>query len=221
MVEAFIFDLDGVITDTAHYHYLAWEKLGNEIGIKIDEEFNETLKGISRLQSLEKILILGNKENDFTNEEKEKMANYKNSYYVSLIENITFKDVLPGIVELLEQIRLNNIKIGLASASKNAVKVLNNLELTKYFDFIADAAICKNSKPAPDIFLMAAKGLNVNPINCIGVEDASAGIDAINDAKMYSVGVGDKEILNKAKVVVDSTEKLKFEALIKLFEVKN
>ena len=109
MIDAFIFDLDGVITDTAEYHYLAWKELANKIGIEIDREFNETLKGVSRMESLERILVHGNKQNDFTIEEKEKMANDKNMYYVSLIENITPKDILPGISKLLENIKSNNI----------------------------------------------------------------------------------------------------------------
>ena len=165
MIEAFIFDLDGVITDSAKYHYLAWKELGQKLGIQIDEEFNESLKGISRVESLERILIYGNKQNKFTVEEKENMANDKNQYYVELIKNISSKDILPGINELLEDIKCNNIKIGLASASKNATMVLEKLGLKEYFDFIADASKCKNSKPNPEIFLMAAKGLGVNPIN--------------------------------------------------------
>lgn len=221
MVEAFIFDLDGVITDTANFHYLAWKELGKKIGIEIDEEFNETLKGISRMESLEKMLIFGGKENDYTEEEKIKMAIDKNNYYVTLIETITPKDILPGIRELLNDIKESSIKIGLASASKNAVMVLNNLELIEYFDFIADAAKCKNSKPAPDIFLMAAEGLNVNPIKCVGVEDAAAGIEAINASNMFSVGVGSKEVLKEADCIVDCTEKLNFKELVNKFQLKN
>ncbi|MGX4599357.1 beta-phosphoglucomutase [Faecalimicrobium sp. JNUCC 81] len=217
MIEAFIFDLDGVITDTAHFHYLAWKELGDRLGIDIDKKFNESLKGISRMESLERILIHGKKENYFDKEEKLIMADDKNNYYVSLIENINPKDVLPGIVELLESIKLNNIKIGLASASKNAIKVLNNLKLIDYFDFISDASKCENSKPAPDIFLMAAKGLSVNPKNCIGIEDASAGIESINKAGMYSVGVGNFEILKKAKYIVKSTDELIFEKIVEKY----
>ena len=217
MIEAFIFDLDGVITDTAEYHYLAWKELANKIDIEIDREFNETLKGISRMESLERILIHGNKQNDFTIEEKEQMANDKNMYYVSLIENITPEDILPGISELLDNIKSNNIKIGLASASKNAVMVLNNLKLINYFDFIADASKCKNSKPAPDIFLMALKGLNVEAKNCIGIEDAYSGIEAINTSGMHSVGVGDKEILKNANLVVEDTTYLEFDTLMDMF----
>lgn len=217
MIEAFIFDLDGVITDTAEYHYLAWKELANKIDIEIDREFNETLKGISRMESLERILIHGNKQNDFTIEEKNIMANDKNMYYVSLIENITPEDILPGISELLDNIKSNNIKIGLASASKNAVMVLNNLKLINYFDFIADASKCKNSKPAPDIFLMALKGLNVEAKNCIGIEDAYSGIEAINTSGMHSVGVGDKEILKNANLVVEDTTYLEFDTLMDMF----
>ena len=218
MIEAFIFDLDGVITDTAHYHYLAWKELGEKIDIKIDEEFNESLKGISRMESLEKILIHGNKQNDFTIEEKEKMAHDKNKYYVELIKNVTPKDILPGIKDLLNEIKDNNIKIGLASASKNAVMVLENLDLYDYFDFIADATKCKNSKPDPEIFIMAANGLDVDNINCIGIEDASAGVEAINTANMYSVGIGDKLILNKAKLIFENTSQLSFEEIIKNYK---
>lgn len=221
MIQAFIFDLDGVITDTAHFHYLAWKEMGKKIGITVDEKLNESLKGISRMDSLELILKSANKQNEFTKKEKEKIAIQKNSYYVSLIQDITSEDILPGIKKLLEDIRKNNIKIGLASASKNAIEVLENLNIKQYFDYIADASKCKNSKPAPDIFIMAAKGLNVNPLYCIGIEDASAGIEAINLANMYSVGVGDKNVLHKAKFIVDSTEKLNFEELINKFRVKN
>ena len=204
MIDAFIFDLDGVITDTAEYHYLAWKELANKIGIEIDREFNETLKGVSRMESLERILVHGNKQNDFTIEEKEKMANDKNMYYVSLIENITPKDILPGISKLLENIKSNNL-------------VLNNLKLVNYFDFIADASKCKNSKPAPDIFLMALNGLNVEAKNCIGIEDAYSGIEAINTSGMYSVGVGDKETLKNANLVVEDTTYLEFDTLMDIF----
>lgn len=218
MIEAFIFDLDGVITDTAKFHYLAWKELGLKIDIEIDEEFNESLKGISRMESLERILIKGNKQNDFTLKEKEDLANDKNKYYVELIKHISPKDILPGIENLLNEIKLNNIKIGLASASKNATMVLNNLGLNSYFDFIADAAKCKNSKPNPEIFIMAANGLDVDPLNSIGIEDAMAGIDAINSANMYSVGVGDKDSLNKANIVFENTQTIDFNQIVNSYK---
>ena len=218
MIEAFIFDLDGVITDTAKFHYLAWKELGLKIDIEIDEEFNESLKGISRIESLERILIKGNKQNEFTLKEKEDLANDKNKYYVELIKHISPKDILPGIENLLKEIKLNNIKIGLASASKNATMVLNNLGLNSYFDFIADAAKCKNSKPNPEIFIMAANGLDVDPLNSIGIEDAMAGIDAINSANMYSVGVGDKDSLNKANIVFENTQTIDFNQIVNSYK---
>ncbi|CEH33829.1 beta-phosphoglucomutase [Romboutsia lituseburensis] len=218
MIEAFIFDLDGVITDTAKFHYLAWKELGLKIDIEIDEEFNESLKGISRMESLERILIKGNKQNEFTLKEKEDLANDKNKYYVELIKHISPKDILPGIENLLKEIKLNNIKIGLASASKNATMVLNNLGLNSYFDFIADAAKCKNSKPNPEIFIMAANGLDVDPLNSIGIEDAMAGIDAINSANMYSVGVGDKDSLNKANIVFENTQTIDFNQIVNSYK---
>ncbi|UWD46930.1 beta-phosphoglucomutase [Clostridioides difficile] len=214
MLEAFIFDLDGVITDTAYYHYLAWKKLADDIGIYIDVEFNESLKGISRMESLNKILEFGNKKDSFSEEEKMEMAENKNNYYVSLINKITSNDILPGIGSLIDGIKSNNIKIGLSSASKNATNVLKHLGISDKFDFIADASKCKNNKPYPDIFLMSAKGLGVNPKNCIGIEDASAGIDAINSANMFSIGVGDYKNLKKANLLVNSTSQLNFKYIL-------
>lgn len=214
MLEAFIFDLDGVITDTAYYHYLAWKKLADDIGIDIDIEFNESLKGISRMESLNKILEYGCKKDLFSEEEKMKMAEDKNNYYVSLINKITSNDILPGIKNLLDDIKSNDVKIGLSSASKNATNVLKHLGISDKFDFIADASECRNTKPYPDIFLMSAKGLGVNPKNCIGIEDASAGIDAINSANMFSVGVGDYKNLKEANLLVNSTSQLNFKDIL-------
>lgn len=217
MIKAFIFDLDGVITDTAEYHFLAWKQLGKELDIDFNRAFNETLKGISRIESLEKILVHGNRRNDFSIEEIETLANKKNEHYVSLIDNISPKDILPGINELIKELKENGIKIGLASASKNAIPVLTKLGLIDKFDYVASAAQCKNSKPAPDIFLMAAKGLNVEPKHCVGVEDAEAGVDAINSANMYSIGVGNVDSMKKADLIFNCTSKLKLQEIITNF----
>lgn len=217
MIKAFIFDLDGVITDTAEYHYLAWKQLGKDLGINIDREFNETLKGVSRIESLERILALENKQNDYTEEEKLELATKKNDHYVSLINNITPKDILPGINELLEDLKKNKIKIGLASASKNAIPVLTKLGLLDKFDYVAPASECPNSKPAPDIFLMAAKGLDVNPKDCVGIEDAEAGVDAINSANMYSVGVGNLQSMKEANLIFNCTSELNLDIISKNF----
>lgn len=216
-IEAIIFDLDGVITDTAEFHYLAWKKLGEDLGIPFDREFNETLKGVSRTDSLERILKLGDRQNDFSEVEKDELATKKNAHYVELISNISEKDLLPGIESFLIQIKKAGIKIAMASASKNALMVANALEITSYFDHIVDAATVVNSKPDPEVFLKAAKAVSANPENCIGVEDAAAGVDAINAANMFSVAIGDSTILSHANFVLSSTEELELNRIIDKF----
>jgi beta-phosphoglucomutase len=216
-VEAFIFDLDGVITDSAEHHYLAWKQLGEELGIPFDREFNEQLKGVSRMDSLERILALGNKQNDYTPEEKEALAAKKNEHYKELIKTITPNDVLPGILELLKEIKTHNIKIGLASASKNALFVIKRLGVGQYFNTIVDAATVVQGKPHPEIFLKAADSLDVPYENCIGVEDAEAGVEAIKGAGMFAVGVGTKEAMAKADMIVEGTSELRFDEIIARF----
>ncbi|MFB7138741.1 beta-phosphoglucomutase [Gottfriedia sp. NPDC056225] len=213
-IEAIIFDLDGVITDTAEFHYLAWKKLGADLGIPFDREFNETLKGVSRTDSLERILKLGDRQNDFSEADKIELATKKNTHYVELIRNISEKDLLPGIESFLIQIKKEGIKIAMASASKNALMVANALGITDYFDHIVDAATVINSKPDPEVFLKAAQAVSANPENCIGVEDAAAGVDAINAANMYSVAIGDSTVLNHANLVLSSTEELELNRII-------
>ncbi|QKE73932.1 beta-phosphoglucomutase [Arthrobacter citreus] len=213
-IEAIIFDLDGVITDTAEFHYLAWKKLGEDLGIPFDREFNETLKGVSRTDSLERILKLGDRQNDFSEADKIELATKKNTHYVELIRNISEKDLLPGIESFLIQIKKEGIKIAMASASKNALMVANALGITDYFDHIVDAATVINSKPDPEVFLKAAQAVSANPENCIGVEDAAAGVDAINAANMYSVAIGDSTVLNHANLVLSSTEELELNRII-------
>jgi beta-phosphoglucomutase len=213
-LKAFIFDLDGVITDTAEYHYLAWKTLGEELGIPFTREFNEELKGVSRMDSLEKILSLGNRENHFSLEEKEALATKKNEHYVRLIENISPDDILPGIKELISEIKENGYRLGLASVSKNAFTVMNSLGLKGEFDVIVDAATIVKGKPDPEIFLTAAKLLDVDPSACIGIEDAAAGVDSIKDAGMFAVGVGSEESLAKADIIYSSTEKLSLSSIM-------
>ncbi|TCI48340.1 MULTISPECIES: beta-phosphoglucomutase [unclassified Exiguobacterium] len=204
-MKAFIFDLDGVITDSAEYHYLAWKALGEELSIPFDREFNETLKGVSRTESLERILRLGGRENDFSTEEKEQLATKKNEHYVSLIKNITPDDVLPGIEAFLSELKQAGYKIGMASASKNALMVTRQLGLLDAFDHIVDAATVAQSKPDPEVFLKAAEALGVEPKACIGVEDAVAGVEAIHAAGMFAVGIGDLAVLTEANIVFTDT----------------
>ncbi|EHF3619869.1 beta-phosphoglucomutase [Listeria innocua] len=185
-----VFDLDGVITDTAHYHYLAWKKTAESIGIEFDEAFNENLKGVSRIDSLLLILKKDGRENDFTQEQIEALAADKNEFYVSLLEEITPADVLPGIKELIVALKKQNLKCAIASVSKNARTVLSALEMEQEFDYIVDAAKITKSKPDPEIFMEACRGLGLEPSEVVGIEDAQAGIEAINAAGIISVGVG-------------------------------
>lgn len=207
-VKAVIFDLDGVITDTAEHHFLAWKNLAESLGIPFDKEFNEELKGVSRMESLERILAKGNQQEKFSEEEKVALATKKNEEYKELIKTITPQNILPGIKLLLDELRNKKIKIGLASASKNALSVLSSLGLREYFDEIVDVSTLKNGKPHPEIFLKAAELLDVPVESCIGVEDAEAGIESIKAADMFAVGVGTKEAMRRADVFVEHTNQL-------------
>ncbi|ENM8315994.1 beta-phosphoglucomutase [Listeria cossartiae subsp. cayugensis] len=198
-----VFDLDGVITDTAHYHYLAWKKTAESIGIEFDEAFNENLKGVSRIDSLLLILKKDGRENDFTQEQIEALAADKNEFYVSLLQEITPADVLPGIKELIVDLKKQNLKCAIASVSKNARTVLSALEMEQEFDYIVDAAKITKSKPDPEIFVEACRGLGLETSEVVGVEDAQAGIEAINAAGIVSVGVGSG--LREADMTLKST----------------
>lgn len=215
-IESVVFDLDGVITDTAHFHYLAWKQLAEELGITIDEVFNEQLKGVSRMDSLELILQEGNRQNDFTLAEKEEMAAKKNLHYREFLKELTPEDILPGILKLIDDIKAEGIPIGLASVSKNAGTVLKALGLEDAFDYIADAAKISKSKPDPEIFLTACNGLGAMPERSIGIEDAEAGIEAIKAIKMYAIGVG--KTLKKADYKVDSTNQLLWKQIKVFYE---
>ncbi|WP_248562222.1 beta-phosphoglucomutase [Niallia sp. NCCP-28] len=197
-MKAVIFDLDGVITDTAELHFQAWKNLANSISIDFDKEFNETLKGISRMDSLNRILRHGDAIDKYTEEEKEELAFKKNEEYKQLLAYLKPENIYPGIRECLDTLKERNIKIGLASASKNGPAILNYLQITNYFDTIVNPDSVPSGKPAPDIFLKAAETLCVKPIECIGVEDSEAGIEAIKKAGMYAVGVGTMEIMKQA-----------------------
>lgn len=198
--EAVIFDLDGVLTDTAKYHYLAWKKIADEQEIYFDLAINERLKGIDRLNSLE--IILEKAQCVYSAAEKEQLISVKNDYYRSLIQDMSPQDLLPGVLEALKQIKDAGLKVGLASVSKNAFFVIDRLEIGAYFDYMADASKIKKGKPDPEIFLNVAENLNVKSANCIGVEDAAAGVKAIKAAGMYAIGIGDSQILREADEVL-------------------
>jgi beta-phosphoglucomutase len=200
--KAVIFDLDGVITDTARFHYLAWKRTADSVGTPFDEAFNEHLKGVDRMASLD--LILTRAPRSFSAQEKQLLADAKNRYYQELVATMTPDDLLPGALRALEEVRGAGLKIGLASVSKNAFTVLDRLGIRDRFDDVVDAATIANSKPHPEIFLTAAAHLGVAPADCLGVEDAAAGVASIKDAGMMAVGVGDPQVLARADVVIPS-----------------
>ena len=195
--KAFIFDLDGVIVDTAKYHFLAWQKIASDLGIEFTPEHNEELKGVSRIRSLDIILRLGNIE--ASEENKNKWLKQKNEDYLAYIENMDESEILPGVVNILEFIKQKNQLIGLGSASKNARPILEKVKILHLFDAIVDGNDVTNAKPDPEVFLRAAKLLNATNKNSMVFEDSVAGIQAANIADMTSIGIGDERILHEAK----------------------
>lgn len=208
--KAVIFDLDGVITDTARYHYLAWKRTADSIGAPFDEAFNEQLKGVDRMGSLR--LILARAPRSFSDDEQLALADAKNRHYQELIATMTPRDLLPGALAALEAVRAAGLRIGLASVSKNAFTVLDRLGIRDRFDDVVDAATIRNSKPHPEIFLTAAAHLGVAPADCLGVEDAAAGVAAIKDAGMVAIGVGSPDVLHRADRVIRSMEEFDLSA---------
>lgn len=214
MTIGFIFDLDGVITDTAKFHYQAWKALTDSLGIPIDETFNETLKGISRMDSLDRILAHGHRENAFTPAEKEALAQKKNDHYVQLLEHLTTEDVLPGVVPLLQQAQARHIPCAVASASKNAPLILEKLGVRAYFATVVDPDSLSKGKPDPEIFLAAADSIGVLPQNAIGFEDAQSGIDGLKAAGIYAVGLSASQPLIGADMQVSEMTELSVDALL-------
>lgn len=198
-VKAFIFDLDGVIVDTAKYHYLAWKKIANQLGIDFTHEHNELLKGVSRVRSLDIILELGNVK--ASQEDKDKWLVQKNEDYLSYLVTMDESEILPGVMPILDYLKNNKQGIALGSASKNAKPILEKTGIMSYFDAIVDGNDVSNAKPDPEVFLQAAKLLNATNENSIVFEDSVAGIQAANIANMTSVGIGDKEVLQEAKYI--------------------
>lgn len=211
MLKAVVFDLDGVITDTAHLHFLAWRAVAAEVGITIDEHFNEQLKGISRMDSLQRILHHGGKAEAFDDGQRLMLAGKKNDLYVQSLGSLTQDSLLPGMGEVLADIRAAKVKTGLASVSLNAPRILQALGIHEAFDFCADASRIARSKPDPEIFLAACAGLNVRPEEAIGIEDAAAGVEAINAAGMLSVGIGSG--LTHAGLQLQCTQELTWKCL--------
>ena len=197
--KAFIFDLDGVIVDTAKYHFLAWQKIAAKIGIEFTPEHNENLKGVSRIRSLDLILDLAKTE--ATQESKDLWLAQKNADYLEYIENMGTEEILPGIIQTLDYLKQRNQPIALGSASKNARPILNKVGIIHYFDAIVDGNDVINAKPDPEVFIQAAKKLNLPSKNAIVFEDSLAGIQAANNAQMVSVGIGSADVLTEAQFI--------------------
>lgn len=187
-VKAVIFDLDGVIVSTDDYHYRAWKSMADEEGIFFDKTINERLRGVSRMESLE--IVLEKKRREYTYEEKNQISEKKNSLYRELLKKLTPNDILPGVMKVLENLKADNIKIAIGSSSKNTPMILEKIGLKYYFDAVADGREIKNSKPDPEVFLLAAKKLGLSPEECLVVEDADAGVKAALACGMKVVGVG-------------------------------
>ena len=187
MIKAVIFDLDGVIVSTDDCHYRAWKKMADEEGIYFDREINNRLRGVSRMASLEIVLEKANRE--YSEKEKQEMAERKNNYYKELICELTPNDILPGAIETLEQLKENGIKIAIGSSSKNTPIILKQIGLDNYFDAVSDGNNITHSKPDPEVFLKAAEMLGIAPEDCMIVEDADAGIEAGKRAGMKTLAL--------------------------------
>jgi len=209
-IQACIFDLDGVIVDTAKYHYRAWRKLANSLGFDFTETDNEQLKGVSRMESLDIILNIGKKTLDES--KKQTLANQKNDWYLEYITMMTPNEILPGIVSFLDELKTQNMRIALGSASKNAVLTLEKVKLLDRFEIIIDGTKTTRSKPDPQVFLMGAADLGIAPKNCIVFEDATKGIEAAREAGMYAIGVGASNF-TQAHAVIPSFEKINFDGI--------
>lgn len=206
--ECVIFDLDGVLVDTAKYHYLAWKKMAEALGIALSKETNEKLKGVSRTECLDIILSFEKSTHLLSQEEKMNLTNRKNDIYLSYIKNMTAAEILPEAVTLLNFLKKHRYKISLGSASKNARTILDKIGIRHFFDHIVDGNMVTETKPNPEVFLLSAEKFGINPRACIVFEDSIAGIQAGNRARMFTIGVGSKEKLNEAKLVIGSIREL-------------
>jgi beta-phosphoglucomutase len=211
VIKACIFDLDGVIVDTAHYHFLAWKRLANELGVEFTRDDNERLKGVSRMRSMEIIMELGGVT--LSPHEKEQLANKKNTWFVDYVERMAPEEIFPGVKGLIRELKARGIKVGLASSSKNAKTVLQILHIQNDFDTVVDGTMVTHSKPDPEIFLLAAQKLGLDPSECLVFEDAEAGVEAAIAAGMKCVGIGPAAQLNKANKVLDKTGEFEVEML--------
>jgi beta-phosphoglucomutase len=216
MIKACIFDLDGVIVDTAKYHYIAWRAMANELGFDFTPEQNERLKGVSRMDSLEILLNTGGIILDMKH--KEELAKRKNELYLTYINNMNSNETMAGAREFLESCKRAGIPAALGSASKNAMTILTKLNLTDYFNVIIDGTHTSKAKPDPEVFLMGAEALGIDPQACVVFEDAEAGIEAALSVGMKCVGIGSQANLGRANIVISGLNQITLAELLKTFE---
>lgn len=215
MIRAALFDLDGVIVDTARYHYLAWRRLAAELGFDFSESENERLKGVSRMRSLDILLETGGFGPDaFFKRQKEQLADRKNRWYVEYISRMTPEEILPGVLPFLAEVREDGVRTALGSASRNTGLILDRLGIRDLFDTVVDGTMVTRTKPDPEVFLKCAAKLgNISPAECVVFEDAAAGIKAAVAAGMYSVGIGASDILVGADVVIPGFKGISWQSI--------
>lgn len=204
MIKGLIFDLDGVIVDTAKFHFVAWRKLANDLGFDLNQEQNELLKGVSRVDSLNQILEWGGVS--LSDADKEKALVSKNTHYLELCDGLSSNDCLPGVIEILADAAEQGLQLALGSASKNAKLILRKLQIISAFDTIVDGTMTGKGKPDPEVFLKGAASMGLEPWQVIVFEDAEKGIEAARNGGFFSVGIGDKKVLNKANMVIEGFE---------------
>lgn len=214
MIKACIFDLDGVLVDTAHYHFLAWKRLAKEFDYELTEEINEQLKGVSRMKSLE--IVMKHANVSLEQQQAQALADRKNGWFTDYVHKMKSEELYPGVKELFSTLRKDHIRIALASSSKNAKTIIEILDIQHEFEAVVDGNMITHSKPDPEIFLLAAKKLSLNPADCVVFEDAEAGVEAALAAGMKCVGVGSPAQLKKANLVVKSIENFNYADLQKL-----
>jgi len=209
-IKGFIFDLDGVITDTSEYHFQSWKQLSEEEGFEFNREINEKLRGVSRMRSLE--IILDGKK--LSEAKKKELTDRKNKYYQQLLENLNKDNIIGNMENILKRLKERGFKIAVASSSKNAKKVLKRLKIIDIFDTISDGDSVENAKPAPDLFLHTAEKLALEPEECVVVEDAESGIKAALKANMLAVGIGPEERLNGADIIYTEISELNIDEIL-------
>ena len=212
MTDSCIFDLDGVLVDTATYHFRSWKKLAAKLDFTIEDTLEEKLKGVSRMDSVNIVLEAGGIEADA--EEKAEYARMKNQWYLDSIQDMGPEEILPGVLDFLEDLRSKDIKMAVGSASKNAKTIISKIGIGHFFEIIVDGLMVSRTKPDPEVFLLAAKHLGSKPSNCIVFEDSFKGIEAANEGGFYSVGVGLKENLPNAQIVIPGFESVRFTELL-------